>query len=122
MLTALGVAAGGAAGAVVRALVDAEVARRLGRPSVWGTVAVNLVGAFALGLLTGTVGRTGTGALAATVGTGLLGATTTFPTWSGQTVRLARAGRGWAATANAVGALVAGLAAAAAGLALAAGP
>lgn len=66
----VGVGLLGAAGAVLRAL-----ATRANRPLPWGTFAVNLVAAFALGWLHG---RTGWWADAA--GIGLLGALSTWST------------------------------------------
>ncbi|MBY6276322.1 fluoride efflux transporter FluC [Symbiobacterium thermophilum] len=78
----LGVA--GAAGAVARLLVGGWARGRSGpRPFPWGTFAVNVTGAFLLGLVTGL--GTGRGLLSAEVklvlGTGFLGAYTTFSTW-----------------------------------------
>ena len=59
-------------------LLGAAVDARADSPFPWGTLAVNLAGAFALGALAG-AGLDGDGyALAAT---GFLGAFTTFSTW-----------------------------------------
>ncbi|HWH32246.1 MAG TPA: CrcB family protein [Egibacteraceae bacterium] len=72
------VAAGGAAGAFVRAVVADVVPRTGGLPLA--TLLVNLAGAFALGLLLGRVGEDPRhGALPrALIGVGFLGALTTF--------------------------------------------
>ena len=74
----LGVALLGGAGAVARVTVGAAVARRLGRGFPWGTLAVNLSGAFALGVLAGLAPGEDVRRL---LGAGLLGAYTTFSTW-----------------------------------------
>jgi CrcB protein len=108
----LGVAALGAAGASGRFVLDSVIGG-LGRSELpLGTFAVNLTGAFALGLLTGlAVG----GELLVLAGTAALGSYTTFSTWMLETHRLAEDGRGPAAAINAVGALCVGVGAAALG-------
>jgi fluoride exporter len=72
-----------------------------------GTLAVNLIGAFALGVIVG-VGSSDRVVLI--VGGGLLGATTTFSTWMLESHRLGREGRLAHAAANLVGSLIAGFA------------
>ena len=68
----------GGLGAVARVVLGAAVDARAHGAFPWGTLAVNLTGAFALGALVG-AGLDGDGyALAAT---GFLGAFTTFSTW-----------------------------------------
>ena len=63
---------------------------RAGRAFPWGTLAVNLSGAFALGAVTGAaLGDDATRLL----GTGFLGAYTTFSTWMLETHRQAEDGR-----------------------------
>ena len=84
--TWLGVAAFGGAGALARFGVGLAVARRFGRSFPLGTLAINLSGAFALGLLEGLGASTTTVTLA---GTATLGAYTTFSTWMLETERLA---------------------------------
>lgn len=74
----------GAAGALARLVLGGWVAeRRRGAAFPWGTYAVNILGSFLLGLVTGLV--LGRGALSpavrAALGTGFLGAFTTFSTW-----------------------------------------
>jgi CrcB protein len=108
MMVWVGIALLGGAGAVGRFLLDGSVARRAGRSLPWGTLAVNLSGAFALGVLTG-AGVHGDALRLA--GTGLLGAYTTFSTWMLDSHRLAAEGRSRPAAANLLGALVLGLAA-----------
>ncbi len=104
------VAVGGAAGAVVRYLVG----RWINRPGApWGTLAVNVTGSFVLGCVLARADP----ATAALVGTGFCGALTTYSTFALETVELPRR----RAVAYALGSVVAGLAAAAAGWWLVAG-
>jgi CrcB protein len=108
----LGIALLGGVGAVGRFLLDGAVSARTGRRFPYGTLAVNLSGAFVLGLLTGAaLGGDGLRLL----GTGLLGAYTTFSTWALEAHRQAEDGRGRGAWANLGVSLVLGLAVAWAG-------
>lgn len=109
MIAWIGLALLGGTGAVARFLLDGAVVRRAGRSLPWGTLAVNLSGAFALGVLTGAGAH---GDALRLAGTGLLGAYTTFSTWMLESHRLAEDGGFAAAAANLAGALVLGLAAA----------
>jgi CrcB protein len=95
------VGAGGALGAVLRHLV-AESLDVEGLPL--GTVAVNVLGSFALGLLV--FGGAG-GDLVLFLGTGAAGSFTTYSSFSYQTVRLWETGERRRAAVNAVGTLVA---------------
>ncbi len=92
----------GGAGAVARYLVSLAVTKP------YGTLIVNLTGAFALGALSESF----------VLGTGFVGAYTTFSTWMLETHDLAREGRRGAALANVLGSLVLGLAAARLGIAV----
>ena len=74
---ALLVALGAAVGAPSRYLVNHWVRQRLGGTPAAGTLVVNVVGSFVLGLL---VGGGATGAPLALVGIGFCGALTTFST------------------------------------------
>jgi fluoride exporter len=107
-----GIAILGGVGAVGRLLLDGTVSARTGRGFPWGTLAVNLSGAFVLGLLTGAA-FSGDGMRL--VGTGLLGAYTTFSTWALETHRQAEDGRTRGALLNLGVSLVLGLAVAWAG-------
>ncbi|WP_445151387.1 fluoride efflux transporter CrcB [Baekduia sp. Peel2402] len=95
----------GGVGAVARALATHAVNVRLGRAFTFGTLAVNLSGAFTLGLLS--AADLSTAALAI-CGTGLLGGYTTFSTWMYETHRTSRAH----AVVNVVVSVVLGVAAA----------
>ena len=108
----LGIALLGGAGALGRFALDGAVAARAGRAFPWGTLAVNLSVAFLLGLLTGAA-LSGDGLRL--LGTGLLGAYTTFSTWTLEAHRQAEDGRGRGALLNLAGSLLLGLAAAWAG-------
>ncbi len=77
------VAAGGAAGSVARYLTGTLVARSGGLP--WGTLTVNILGGFLMGMLIGTLALRG-GAeqerLRLLLGVGFLGGFTTFSAFS----------------------------------------
>jgi CrcB protein len=108
----LGIAVFGAVGAFARFFVDAAVSSRAGRNLPFGTLAVNLTGAFVLGLLVGAVLDPSAYRLA---GTALIGAFTTFSTWMLETQRLVEDGQLGNAAANVVVSLFVGLAVAALG-------
>jgi CrcB protein len=105
-LVVVGVGLLGGAGAVARFVLDGAVASRLGRVFPYGTLAVNLSGALALGVLHGA--GAGGDALRL-VGTGLIGAYTTFSTWTLESHRLGEDGRTHLAVANVLGSLALGL-------------
>lgn len=115
----------GAAGAVARYVVDAAVRRRVGLRGgagvPWGTLLINTTGSLLLGLLVGLGLYHGLSSTPRTIiGTGFCGAYTTFSTLTFETVRLAQEGEQSAAVGTALGSLLAGSAAAALGLAIAA--
>jgi len=109
------VALAGGAGAIARLIVDGHILERTGGRLPWGTVVINITGAFALGLIAG-IAPSHTVVLIA--GTGFLGAYTTFSTWMLESLLLAENGRGRAAALNLTGQLVAGVALAALGFAV----
>ena len=111
----------GAVGAPARYLVDTAVSRRRGRSLPIGTLVVNVSGALLLGLLAGMVMYHGMGSYPKVVlGTGLVGAYTTFSTFSFETLALLQDGDPAGAVSNVALNLVVGGIAAAAGLTLAA--
>jgi CrcB protein len=102
----------GGIAAVARFLVDGAITQRARRDFPFGTLIVNLTGAFTLGLLTG-LALEGTALLLA--GTATIGSYTTFSTWMLETHRLAEDGDTRAAAINVVLSVVAGVGAAAVG-------
>ena len=102
----VGIGLVGGLGAVGRLLLDSAVAARAGRAFPWGTLAVNLSGSLALGVLVG--GRVGDDAYWL-AGTGLIGAFTTFSTWAFESHRLGEDGRLWLGVANLVVSLLLGV-------------
>jgi len=114
-LTWAGVLVLGGLGAVARFLLDAVTSQRVGRDFPAGTLAINLSGAFLLGLLTG-AGASGNSSVLA--GTATIGSFTTFSTWMLETHRLVEDGDRRDAIVNVVVSLAVGLLAAAAGRAI----
>jgi fluoride exporter len=109
-----------AVGAVCRYALDLTVQRRHERTFPFGTLVVNVLGSFVLGLFTGLALHHGLGGqTTAIVGIGLCGGFTTFSTWMWETLALSESGAFVAAAGNIVGSLAFGLAAAGAGLGLA---
>ncbi|MEU6117821.1 fluoride efflux transporter CrcB [Streptomyces sp. NPDC047117] len=114
------VVAGAMVGAPLRYLTDRAVQARHDTVFPWGTFTVNVAGSLILGLLTGAVAAgAASSQVQLLVGTGLCGALSTYSTFSYETLRLAEGGARLFAAANAVGSVVAGLAAAFAGAAVA---
>lgn len=103
----VGLAALGALGALGRFTLDGAVSGRWPSDFPFGTLAVNLSGSFALGVLVG-LGLTGDARLV--LGTGLLGAYTTFSTWMVEAQRLGEDGEWRLMWLNLAGPMVAGLA------------
>ncbi len=98
-------------GAMVGAPLRYVVGRAVSRP--WGTFAVNVAGSFVLGLV-----ADASGGIHALVGTGFCGALTTYSTFSYETFELVER-KAYGTAAVYVGlSLVAGLGAAALGLAV----
>jgi CrcB protein len=115
VLVWLGVGLLGGLGAILRFRLDALVELHAGGEFPLGTLTVNLVGSFVLGILYGT-GVGGDGLLLA--GTATIGSFTTFSTWMFETERLMEDGDDALALVNVVVSLGAGLAVAVAGWAI----
>jgi len=112
--------AAAAMGAPARYLLDGIVSDRVTGAFPWGTFVVNVSGSFLLGVLTGlALFHHLDPDVKVVLGSGFCGAYTTFSTFTFETVRLVEEGATAEAARNAVGTLLTGAAAAAAGLAVA---
>lgn len=112
------VALGAAVGGPLRFFVSGFVGRRIGETFPWGTLLVNVSGAFVIGAfaaLASAQGVTPASSLWLLFVTGVLGSYTTVSSFSLQTLALARDGERWQAAGNIVGSLVFCLSAAAVG-------
>lgn len=105
----IGVMLMGGLGAVARFSLDRAVNKRVGRPFPFGTLAVNISGAWLLGFLAGLALSPH---LALLAGTGFVGSYTTFSTWMLETQRLAEERQVVSAFINIAVSVVLGLAAA----------
>lgn len=108
------VAVGAAAGGALRYFVSGFVGRRVGEAFPWGTLVVNVSGAFAIGVMAAIVRGPVSDTWLFGV-TGLLGAYTTVSSFSLQTLALAREGGTRQAFNNVAPSVALGLAAAALG-------
>jgi fluoride exporter len=120
MLQLMSIGLGGFAGAVARYLLDGWVSDRTAGQFPFGTLAVNLIGSFLLGLLFAvTVDRSVLPAeLRAPLGVGFIGAFTTFSTLMLESWRLVEGGAAPLAALNLAGSVALGLMAVVAGLAI----
>jgi CrcB protein len=109
------VAAIGGLGSVVRFLADAFVARRTSTGFPLGTLAVNVTGSLALGVV---VGATSGADIVLLSGTSAIGSYTTFATWMLETQRLGEERQSLLAAGNLVVSVILGVAAAALGRAI----
>jgi CrcB protein len=111
---------GSVIGAPLRYVIDRAIQSRHERVFPFGTLAVNLTGSLALGVVVGAAARGGLSDLAVdALGTGLIGSYTTFSTFSWETLRMIEEGSFGQASANIVVSVGAGLGAAALGFWLA---
>ena len=118
-MTVVLVLIGGALGAPLRYLTDLLVQARHDSILPWGTLTVNVVGSFVLGVVGAAVAVAGAPSWVMTLlGTGFCGALTTFSTFGFETVRLLEEGSLLEGFVNVLASLVAGLVAVAAGWAL----
>lgn len=128
-LLVLAIAVGGALGSVARLWVSDRVRRRCGPGFPWGTLAVNLSGAFAIGVLAGWRGVPMPGATSDLLWlglvVGLLGSYTTVSSFALQTLQLwdvgLRNAAAWNVLASVAGCLLSAIAGVAAGILLAGG-
>jgi len=119
-MTVLLIAIGAAIGAPLRYLTDRAVQSRHDTVFPWGTITVNVVGSFILGLLIhGVSVHHVSGGVNALLGVGFCGALTTYSTFGYETVRLVEDGVRAYAVLNVVAGIVAGLGAAFCGIAVA---
>lgn len=102
----VGIGVLGGVGALARFWLDGSVTGRVGREFPYGTLVVNVVGSFVLGVLVGAALSDSDYRLA---GTGLIGGFTTFSTWALESHRLGEDGRLRPAAANFAGGLVLGV-------------
>ena len=91
------VMAGGALGAALRFIIGDAMLRQFGNGFPWGTLTVNLVGAFAVGYVAVWLQTRGSAALywRAFAIVGIIGGLTTFSSMMLEAVLLVRNGRGW---------------------------
>ncbi|MGI3168896.1 fluoride efflux transporter CrcB [Pseudooceanicola sp. C21-150M6] len=80
--TLLQVALGGALGASARYLTGLATLRLMGPGFPWGTLTVNILGSFLMGVIVVTLGHLSTNRFAPLLMTGLLGGFTTFSAFS----------------------------------------
>lgn len=116
----LAVAAGGALGAVMRYLVSGWVHAVGGARFPWGTLTANVLGSFLLGFLMSSFlnHTTAVPGMRAFWAIGVLGAFTTYSTFSYETVTLISGGDWTAGAMNVIANLVLGVGAALVGLRL----
>jgi CrcB protein len=107
----LGIAVAGAAGALARYGLSGLMHRFLGAGFPWGTLAVNLVGCFLLGLLLEVSRQSGwvSPVFRTIAGIGFLGAFTTFSTFGVETYRSLESGDWLVAALNVLANVIGGL-------------
>ncbi len=117
--TLLQVAIGGAVGASLRYLTGRLAVHVMGHGFPWGTLAVNIIGSFAMGVLVVVLAHKDATRLAPFLMTGILGGFTTFSAFSLDAITLYERGQVAMAAAYAAASVLLALAAMVAGLAAA---
>ncbi|WP_050525433.1 fluoride efflux transporter CrcB [Pseudorhodobacter aquimaris] len=116
MITLFQVALGGALGASARYLTNTAVMRWIGPGFPYGTVLVNIVGSFLMGVLVVSLAHKGGMRYAPLLMTGLLGGFTTFSAFSLDAFTLWERGQGALAGAYVFGSVIVSIAALIAGI------
>lgn len=119
ILTLFHVALGGAIGASLRYLVNVASLRALGPGFPYGTLMVNVLGSFLMGVLVVVLAEKGGMRFAPFLMTGILGGFTTFSAFSLDTVTLWDRGQSWLSLGYVGASVILSLAALLAGLQLA---
>ena len=112
----LQVAIGGAIGASARYLTNVSATRLIGHGFPWGTVVVNILGSFLMGVLVVVLAKKGGNTYAPLLMTGMLGGFTTFSAFSLDAFTLYERGDFWQAGAYVAGTVLLALAAIVAGI------
>jgi fluoride exporter len=123
MLQAILVFIGGGLGALGRWGFGLAATRTLGSAWPWGTLGVNIIGGFAMGLIMGHLMKTGAMTAANDnwrlfLATGILGGFTTFSAFSLETAKMIEAGHWQSAGLYSIASVVLSVAAVFAGMAL----
>ncbi|WP_319825789.1 fluoride efflux transporter CrcB [Thalassovita sp.] len=121
MTTLLQVALGGAIGASGRYLTGVAAMRLMGPGFPWGTLAVNIVGSFVMGMIVVLLGHYSANRFAPLLMTGILGGFTTFSAFSLDAIALWERGQAAISVAYVVVSVVFSLAALLLGLLFARG-
>ncbi len=123
LFASLSVAAGGAAGSVLRYQLGRAVSHLAGPGNIfpWGTLSINILGSLAMGALLGWLARGSMNPQSAEplrllIGVGLLGGFTTFSAFSSELVTMLHRGQAMLAFGYAAASLIAGMAAVIIGL------
>jgi CrcB protein len=118
MTPLLQVALGGALGASARYLTTVTATRVMGHGYPWGTLVVNVLGSFLMGVLVVVLARKGGNAYAPLLMTGVLGGFTTFSAFSLDAFTLFERGQMGAAAGYVLASVVLSIAAIVAGILL----
>ncbi|MCP5038015.1 MAG: fluoride efflux transporter CrcB [Rhodobacteraceae bacterium] len=102
----LQVAIGGAFGATARYLTNVSLTRAFGHGYPWGTLAVNIIGSFLMGVLVVVLAKKGGNAYAPLLMTGMLGGFTTFSAFSLDALTLFERGQVGSAAGYVAGSVV----------------